>query len=391
MSFVIFGDIFTFPEGSAATNRVYTYAKGFIENGIPTHVICFSNNYMEQFDGVVEGIPYYHPFRQKARNPSFFVRRWQNFRKYVNTYKTLKKIHKEDKIIAVNSWANRLQTHLIIWLMCKMIGTKLVVECSEHPLRFYQGGALNRMAGKIKFFIESHMCSGVFCISRYLVNFYSSRGIKERRLLLVPSTVDPSRFTEIVKTPRPFDKPYVGYFGSLTFKRDNVDLLINAFGQFSKINPAIHLVLGGFCSPDEKKQIIDLVAKNNITERVTILGYVTRQEILSYVFHADALVLVRCNDLEAEASYPSKLTEFLATGKPVITVNVGEIADFIIHKENGFLVPHSNVEALSSAMEQVFNNYEAAKQAGQKGKELTNGVFNYNYQSKRMIEFIHSL
>jgi hypothetical protein len=39
MSVVIFGDVFTFPEGNAATNRVYTYAKGFIENGIDVHVI----------------------------------------------------------------------------------------------------------------------------------------------------------------------------------------------------------------------------------------------------------------------------------------------------------------------------------------------------------------
>jgi hypothetical protein len=41
MSIVIYGDVFTFPECSAATNRVYTYAKGFIENGISVHVICF--------------------------------------------------------------------------------------------------------------------------------------------------------------------------------------------------------------------------------------------------------------------------------------------------------------------------------------------------------------
>jgi len=46
MSIVIFGDIFTFPDGGAATNRVYTYAKGFTENGIKTHVICFTNDYL---------------------------------------------------------------------------------------------------------------------------------------------------------------------------------------------------------------------------------------------------------------------------------------------------------------------------------------------------------
>jgi hypothetical protein len=39
----------------------------------------------------------------------------------------------------------------------------------------------------------------------------------------------------------------------------------------------------------------------------------------------------------------------------------------------------------------VLSNYELAKQIGLKGKELTNTVFNYNFQAKRMLEFIYSL
>jgi hypothetical protein len=34
MSIVIYGDLFTFFEGSADTNRAYTDAKGFNKNGI---------------------------------------------------------------------------------------------------------------------------------------------------------------------------------------------------------------------------------------------------------------------------------------------------------------------------------------------------------------------
>jgi hypothetical protein len=38
MAIVIFGDNFSFPEGNAATNRIYTYAKGFTENNVNTFV-----------------------------------------------------------------------------------------------------------------------------------------------------------------------------------------------------------------------------------------------------------------------------------------------------------------------------------------------------------------
>src|SRR5436190_24219783 len=106
MSIVIFGDIFTFPDGGAATNRVFTYAKGFNENGIRTHVICFCNEYLNVSSGVMEGINYYYPFEQKKRNKYFIIRNWKKLLKYFKTYSLIKKINKEDKIIAINSWYN---------------------------------------------------------------------------------------------------------------------------------------------------------------------------------------------------------------------------------------------------------------------------------------------
>ncbi len=391
MSLIIFGDLFTFPDGYAATNRVYTYAKGIQEQGVAVHVICFSNDYVDRFDGVSDGIQYYHPFRQKVRNPSFLIRRWQNLKKYINTYTILKKINKEDKVIAVNSWTNLLATHLVIWIICKIIRTKLIVECNERPLRYYQTGRITKMYGSIKFFIESRLCNGVICISRYIVDYYRQHGVRERKLFLVPSTVDPDRFTGLQEKPRPSGKPYIGYFGSLTFYRDNIDLLINAFAIFNKSDNNINLVVSGFCTPDEKKSLINLIEKKGISDKVFILDYVTREEILHYVAHADVLVMVRCDDLDAKASYPSKLTEYLATGKPVVTVNVGEISDFITDKVNAFLIKPGDAEALADRLVYIFNNYDQATEIGKKGKELTAGVFNYKVQAKRMLEFIQGL
>ena len=73
MAYVIFGDSFTFPEGDAATNRVYAYSKGFTENGIAVHVICFRNDYIDEHTGETGGIKYYHPFGQTTRSNYFII------------------------------------------------------------------------------------------------------------------------------------------------------------------------------------------------------------------------------------------------------------------------------------------------------------------------------
>jgi glycosyltransferase involved in cell wall biosynthesis len=389
MSIVIFGDVFTFPEGFAATNRVYLYAKGFIENGIEACVICFSNEYLDISDDLIDEIPYYHPFQQKERSNYFLIRRWQNLMKYFKTYALLKKLNKQEKISVINSWTNLFLTHLFAWFLSKVFRAKLIAECSEHPLRFYQRGFFRKKIGAMKVYIESRLNDGFFCISRYLVNFYQMKGVNKKKLFLVPSITDPSRFLNDRETPFPY--PYIGYFGSLTSERDSIDLLIKAFSKVNCSKPHIYLVLGGFCTDIQKKKIIDLVKKLNIETKVKILDRLSKEEITRYIANACVLVMVRSKDLESAASYPSKLTEFLSTGRPVISVNVGEISDYLLDGVNAFLTEAGNSNGIADKLIYIFDNYTIAERIAEQGRALTAGVFNYNYQAKRMIDFVGSL
>lgn len=389
MSIIIFGDLFSFPEGNAATNRVYTYAKGFIENGTKVYVIGFLNTFHDVKEGTMDGIKYYIPFAPYKRSNYFVLRGWEKILKFSRTYSIIKKINKTDKIIAINSWSNNILTHLFGRVLASLSRAKFIIECSEHPLRYYQNNTFQKKIGELNFYIETNLCDGVFCISNYLIDFYKSKGYDNKKLFLVPSTVDPSRFNKVGK--RPIDSRYIGYFGSLTFERDNVNILIHAFAEFSLKYKEIQLILGGFCSINDKKKLLSLITELNIQNKVQVLEYLTREEIITYISHADILVMVRSDDLESKASYPSKLTEFLASSKPVISVNVGEISLYLSDGVNAFLVEPQNAEALANKLEYVINNYEFAEKVGLKGKELTATIFNYNYQAKRMIAYINSL
>jgi len=389
MSIVIFGDLFTFPEGTAATNRVYTYAKGFYENNMNVHVICFENEYLTVGDGIVDNINFYNPFGQSVRNKHFVIRTSQKILKYFNTIKVINRINKKDKIVVINVWTNLFMTHIFAWFLAKITGTKLIVECSEHPLRHYQNGFFKIKMGLVKYYIERNLCDGLFCISQFLIEFYKNNGVGQQKLFLVPSTVDPSRF--INNSESPVQYPYIGYFGGLSFDRDNVDSLIRAYSQISGKNPNLHLILGGFCSDSAKRQIEDLILQLKGSLKIHLLEYLSRQEVTRYIANAELLVMVRAKDLKSQASFPSKLTEFLSTSKPVVTVNVGEISDYLTDGVDAFLVEPENSNLLAEKLDFVLGNYELAKNVGLKGKELTNTIFNYNFQAKRMIGFINSL
>jgi glycosyltransferase involved in cell wall biosynthesis len=389
MAFVIFGDLFSFPEGDASTNRVYTYAKGLSENGINVHIICFGNNYIENREGITEGIQYYNPFNQTKRSNYFVVRRWQKFVKYFRTIALIRRINKKDKISIIMIYTLRFSTFLLAWYSSRITKSKLIRECSEHPLIHYQKGTFRKAQGVVKLSVESYLSDGIFCISRYLIDFFKSRGISEKKLFLIPSTVDPGRFA--LKSEKPLPYSYIGYFGGLTFYRDNIDVLIRSFVPISEKYPDMHLVVGGFCSENERKQLEKLILELNLSLKVNLLKYLSRSEIVRYIVHSDILVMVRAKDLETQASFPSKLTEYLATSKPLVTVNVGEIPEYLTDGINSFLVEPGNSDKLAEKLEYVLSNYDLALEVAKNGKHLADTTFNYNFQAKRIIEYVKTL
>ena len=388
MSVVILGDLFTFPEGDASTNRVHTYAKGLKLNDINVHVIAFGNVYSHFGDGEINGVRYYHPFNQTGRSRYFVVRTLTKIRKYIKTLTLVRRLNRQEKIKAIIVYSLLPATFFFSWLLTALTGSKLIKEISEHPLRFYESGPLKKL-GPVMIRTESRLVDGIFCISHFLLNFYKSRDFPLHKLMLVPSTVDPERFSGSSENPLPFT--YVGYFGTMTFERDNIDILVRAFANVACKYPELHLVLGGLATDSEKEKIKLLAANLSINGRLKILDYMPREEIIRYIMNSQILVMVRADDVKLNASFPSKLAEYLSTGKPVVTVNVGEISRFLTDGVNAFIVEPGDSNKLAEKIELVLSGYDSALIVGQKGKQLTDTVFNYNYQAKRIIPFIESL
>lgn len=92
-----------------------------------------------------------------------------------------------------------------------------------------------------------------------------------------------------------------------------VDMLLKAFSRVS--NPSVRLKISGKGS--YQKLVEDAVKQD---DRITYLGCVPYEEYLCNLKQADVLVNPRNMNLpENENNFPSKIMEYLATGKPIIS------------------------------------------------------------------------
>jgi glycosyltransferase involved in cell wall biosynthesis len=389
MTCVIFGDAFTFPEGDASTNRVYAYARGFRENGTDVHVVCFRNSYMDTPSGNTEGIKFYHPYNRMARSKSFFQRRFDEISKYFQTITLFREFRKQEDISFILCYTKAVKTQLFAFLISRFFGSRLILERSEHPLKDYGSKVGEVVFGFLKVFMEIWFTDYIFCISDYLIDFYRHRGARESRLFKVHSIVDNTRFRK--SYDRPVKSKYICYAGSLTKLKDGVDILIHSFSRIAGKYPDISLVLVGKADTTEDEHYFrDLVTNLELNGRVVFTGKLPRNEIPAYLCNAEVLALARPRSMVADAGFPSKLTEYLAAGRPVVVTRVGEIPAYLTDNENAFLSEPDSAEAFAERLDYVLSSYQFAAEAGFMAKELTYTVFNNNYQAMRILAFLES-
>ena len=103
------------------------------------------------------------------------------------------------------------------------------------------------------------------------------------------------------------------------------------------------------------------------------------------------MLLPLYSTVQDEARFPHKLGEYLASGNPVITCHVGELKNYLKHKESAFICSPNNVLEFAENMEYVANNPENAILVGEKGKLICKENFDYLVLGKQCSIFLSQL
>lgn len=187
------------------------------------------------------------------------------------------------------------------------------------------------------------------------------------------------------------DNHTIVYCGDMGGGKDGVDILINAYSVFCQAHPDYKLILiGGSSSPSVMESLEQLIKELNIEDKVIFTGWINRNDMPSYLENASLLVLARPANKQAEGGIPSKLAEYLSTGRPVLTTSVGDLPLFFNHSKELFFAEPGSVKDFSQKMISIIDDYENARKVGYNGANSVRR-FDKNIQSKEVISFIKML
>lgn len=379
-----------FPTGDAYTNRILAFAKGFVKNGCRVSLLIIYPGRKNQVSksGSMEGFDYY--FCTSPIWPDGKLRKIATGIKGIfNSLIMLQKLNRESIIDAIITFSQKFSQNFPVYLFTRLKGILFFRENNEYPrIVLSRGHDKLSSVERLYFSFVNRFFDGYIYISTSLVAFNRPFIGKNMAVIIVPIIVDNERF-DIQNVKR---EKQISYCGNLFGEKDGIRILIQAFAQIHNKYPDYRLILiGDIANKVEYGSLVNFIEKLGILSKIEFTGFVHRNEIPLLLKKSSILVLARPDNIQAKGGFPTKLGEYLATGRPVLVTAVGDIPDYILDGVNGFLAKPGSVENFAEKLILVLSNYSESERIGIEGKKLTQKDFDNVFQSGRVMEFVQKL
>lgn len=224
-----------------------------------------------------------------------------------------------------------------------------------------------------------------------LKSHFSTVVAKNQPLLIyhMPMTVDIARFSN-VSHHTSFNSPYIAYCGTTSFKKDGVDILIKSFDKIASLFPNLILYIAAYYENDGDK-MVGLIKNARFSERIIYLGTLHRDQIPAFISNAFLCALPRPDSRQAQGGFPTKLGEYLASGRPVCVTTVGEIPEYLEDKSSAFFALPGSIESFALAMKNALMDTVLANEVGSRGKMVAETSFNKDIQGENLFKYLSIL
>jgi|SRR5580704_1043803 glycosyltransferase involved in cell wall biosynthesis len=222
----------------------------------------------------------------------------------------------------------------------------------------------------------------VICVSDSLRNKAVSLGIADQHKLVVLASgssngvdtdrfaLSPERLRQAASLRRelkiPQNAPVVGFVGRLT-RDKGLGELIDAYLSLRHHHPDLHLLLVGEFEEDDS---VPIEVRKAIEDNSQIVRTGTVLDPAPYYHVMDMLALPTHRE-----GFPNVVLEAQAASKPVVTTRATGAVDSVRDGITGFQVPVGDVESLTSALSQLIQHPEMARQIGRRGYERVQQEF----------------
>jgi glycosyltransferase involved in cell wall biosynthesis len=261
-----------------------------------------------------------------------------------------------------------------------------VISMRENPL-------LRHGFSHIETFYEEHFrtqATWTTTISTTLAERAASLGVPPERITTIPAGADLEHFKPIpMREARhrleiPLNVPVITFGG---FVQWDVKLLLDTFERVLQEIPQALLFL---CGPQSRLTREWKQAHPELAANLVETGIVPAEEMRFYLAAADALMLPLPDSLANRGRFPTKLGEYLAMGKPVVTNPTGDAGALLRRTEAAVLAPDDS-QGYADAVVALLRDPDRRKELGKRARRVAEEELDYRLLTKRLLAVYESV
>ena len=235
---------------------------------------------------------------------------------------------------------------------CHKRGLKVYADCTEwfDPQGFSPHTLIKRVDTWYRMRHVNKRLDGIIAISSYLQDYYKKRGCKT---ICVPPLVDLENNKWNIEEQGVWQNNsdinliYVGNPGAGA--KDKLDYIISTLKQIRQLHPEtlFHLNVVGMTD----KQFMD--AFNYYLDDCDFVQFHGRKpnsEALDMIKRSDFSIFLRDTNLVCTAGFPTKFSESIACGTPVLTNITSDLGRYMKDGNNGYIIDTTSFEATCKTM-----------------------------------------
>lgn len=370
---VVVGDGIGVPNGYAPSSRLKYLAASMASNGNEVEILIarpsdFHGRALNSdTSGVVEGVRYRYLNFSPVYSSNTLIRRLQSQFGIARTVLALLiKKHGCDGLV-IFAYVRNVQLLAALSAVAKFRGAKIYLELCEWQDALKTQSWHERFNNILFSKFAFRLVNGVLCISEYIETRVKSYARETQSSIVtarVPILSDRHEFDDVL--PHEGSGRYFMYCGNLVYQ-ETLEYLLRAFKRVVEFDDRVQLLIAGSSWTEEfGKRFERLVCQEGLTNRIKLLGYVSREALLAYYKGAEALVIPLFDDEVSRARFPTKISEYLFSKRPVVTTAVGEVGALLKDGVTAYVSPTDSLNDFGAAMVRALSdsNRESVGLAG---------------------------
>lgn len=270
---------------------------------------------------------------------------------FMNAYKKLKKLIKKNTFDVIHihmSYKGSFYRKYYVTKLCKKNNKKVIIHLHGSEFKdFYNSGNEKRKKQIRELFT---IADASIVLGEDWKKFISGIAPKANVIVINNAVALPNIQTRAISDNRTFL-----FLGALIQRKGVVDLLEAVKQMKNRDVSNFHVLIAG--SGAEENQLKEYAEQNGLQSYVDFLGWITKEQKPSLLEKADVLVLPSYNE-----GLPIAILEAMSYALPIISTDVGSIAEAVQEAVNGFLIAPGDVNALTDAMVKLTVNTKLWKE-----------------------------